>query len=162
MAIPITVPIPVPTGAAARDQALFMSVATPNANMSNGAMVGLLAISAVPTAIIQTGAIDPGRGLSPGAMAVSGTGERRMPIDTTRTPEPDMRSGRVDTTRILEPDMRSGRADTTRTLEPDMRNGRVDTTRTAESNMSNRRDRPRRSGVGTATKRFLGERPVGM
>src|ERR1700724_1383470 len=124
MTIPITVRIPTATGPTAttmdapraaaggaaiqfRDQALFTSVATSNANMSSGAMVGLLAITAVTTAIIRTGAIDPptavttaiirtgaidpGRGTTRGVMAVSGVGERQIATDTNRPPI-DMRS----------------------------------------------------------------------
>ena len=41
---------------AARDQVLSTSVATSNANLSSGAMVGRLTITAVTTAIIRTGA----------------------------------------------------------------------------------------------------------
>src|SRR5258706_6657654 len=123
MTIPITVPHPTATrrtvgapraaagGAAiqSRDQALFTSVATLNANMLSGAMVGLLAITAVTTATIRTGAIDPptavttaiirtraidpGRGPTRGAMAVSGAGERHIATDTNRPPI-DMRSRR--------------------------------------------------------------------
>ena len=65
-----------------------------SANMSSGAMPGLLAITAVTTAIIRTAiigtaAIDPGRGRSRGAMAGSGAGERRIATDTNR-PSTDM------------------------------------------------------------------------
>jgi hypothetical protein len=87
------------TGAAVQsiDQAVFTSVATSNANMSSGAMV--TGATALTTAIIRTGAIirsgaiNSRRADSRGAMAVSGTGGRRMATDTNRPPM-DMRSRR--------------------------------------------------------------------
>ena len=86
-------------------EVLFTSVAMSYANMSSGAMVTTAAVTvaaavptattvatAVPTAIIPTGTIGPGRrGPIRGAMAVSGTGERRM---ATNHPPIDMRSRR--------------------------------------------------------------------
>src|SRR3984893_19177189 len=119
----ITVPIPVTTAAATpptapcrptatmgapraaaigaaihtRDRALFTSVATSNANITSGAMVGVVAITvtaaiirarggpttAATTAIIRTGAIG---GPTRMAMAVSGGGEGRMALCTNRPP----------------------------------------------------------------------------
>src|ERR1700720_658336 len=108
MAIPITVTTPVPTAPAAAatatrptaamgapgaavvtgaavqsiDQAVFTSVATSSANMSSGAMVtggtGLRTALIRTGAIIRSWAINSRRADSRGAMAVSGTGGRRM------------------------------------------------------------------------------------
>src|ERR1700731_4874400 len=113
----ITVPIPVTTAAAThatatcrptatmgapraaaigaaihtRDQVLFTSVATSNANITSGVMV--TGATAVTTAIIRTEAIavltaitGATEGPTRMAMAVSGAGERRMATHTNRPP----------------------------------------------------------------------------
>ena len=70
-------------GAPPRDQAFFMSVVMSNANMSSGAMVGPLAITAVTIVIRRV--IDPGRGLYPwGYGGVRGWRAPRPLIRTVR------------------------------------------------------------------------------